>query len=195
MTKCAVIVGHTEKRPGAYSEALKKAEYAWNKDLATRISWLGGPVRIALFFRDGVGVAGAYKQAGEWGAHAAVELHFNASSNSSASGTETLYISELGKKLAEAIQAKMVKALELPDRGAKKPWQGRGEASLTALPVPSVIVEPFFGSNTDDAASAEERKQDLAEAIYSGVCDFFGLEWPAISIPVAKSDPDGPGVA
>lgn len=189
MPKCAMIVGHTQRSQGAYSETLNMAEYPWNKDLAMRFLQMWGPLTVRVFYRDGIGVSGAYKQADQWGADVAVELHFNSSADPSASGTETLYISDEGRKLASAIQPRMVAALGLRDRGVKRPWQGRGEASLTAISAPTVILEPFFGSNPGDALRAREHKQELAKAIYGGLCTYFGLEWPR-SGPLDGEDGD-----
>lgn len=166
--KLAIVVGHTLKSQGAYSPTLAQTERLWNAELAARIKDLA-PAEVAVFLRDGHGVAGAYAQAKAWGAEAVVELHFNSAADRQAQGTETLYAQPGSRRLAEALQRHLVAALGLRDRGAKPPWQGRGEASLTALPgVPSVIVEPFFGSNPDDCAVARSRRAQLAAAILAG---------------------------
>lgn len=164
--KIAIVIGHTKKSPGAFSPHLKTHEYDWNTDLAISIQCLSRDVGI--FRRDFHGVPGAYAQAQAWGADKVIELHFNAAGEG-ATGTETLYVTDISKPLALAVQKEMVSVLEMRDRGAKLPWQDRGRASLTALPgVPSIIVEPFFGSNAADCARASERKSDLARAILRG---------------------------
>ncbi len=165
--KLAVVVGHTQARPGARAVApIGEHEYVWNTDLAQRMKThadtTGQP--LAVCFRDDGGIAGAYGRAGDWGAEAVIELHFN-SATPAASGTETILETDQSRDLAQAVQAAMVSTLGLRDRGVKPPWQGRGRASLTALPVPSVIVEPFFRSNAIDAATAEANKDALAAAL------------------------------
>jgi len=166
--KLAIVIGHTRKSPGAFSPHLQQSEYDFNTDIAIRILALAGE-HVGVFRRDGHGVAGAYAQAKAWGATAVVELHFNSSANPEAHGTETLWKTPVSETLARSVQAAMVRALDLKHRGAKLPWQGRGEASLTALPnIPSIIVEPFFGSNPTDCARVSERKDQLARAILEG---------------------------
>jgi len=165
--KLAVVVGHTKRSPGAYGqEPVGRNEYYWNSDLAARMKDQGPAHGLSLevFFRDNGGVAGAYSRARDWGADGAIELHFNAATPA-ASGTETIVVTEVSKPLARAVQEAMVEALDLRDRGVKEPWQGRGHGSLTQLEVPSVLIEPFFGSNTGDCARAEERKDRLATAL------------------------------
>lgn len=177
--KCAIIVGHTWRSPGAFSQALGSSEYPWNERLALRILTAalaqGRGNDFAVFRRDGGGVPAAYAAAKAWGDRpgekfGTIELHFNAAA-AAAIGTETLYSRPESKALAEAVQASMVAALGTKSRGAKPPWQGRGEASLSQLPgVPSVIVEPFFGSSPVDAAEVDEvtEQEALAAAIVAG---------------------------
>lgn len=173
----AVVVGHTWRSPGAFSPTLDQHEHAFNCALAARIAAadLG---RIGVFYRDGHGVAGAYAAAKAWGQRPGVsfgvlELHFNSAANVDATGTETLYRQPDSKPFAQAVQQGMVAALGLRDRGAKLPWQNRGDASLTALPgVPSIIVEPFFGSNPADCDRARARTLALAFNLAN-----FSLGW------------------
>jgi N-acetylmuramoyl-L-alanine amidase len=95
-----------------------------------------------------------------------LSLHFNCA-DGTATGTETLYFgrSRVSRAFAEKVQAAMVKALGLPDRGAKGITQGRGVALLRNTKAPCLILEPFFGDNPNDLARARERLGDLAEEI------------------------------
>jgi N-acetylmuramoyl-L-alanine amidase len=165
--KLAVVVGHTKRSPGAFGEEpVGQNEYYWNRSLAALMKDHAAAQALALevFFRDNGGIAGAYSRAGEWGADGCIELHFNAATPA-ASGTETIVVSEISKPLAEAVQGAMVETLGLRDRGVKEPWEGRGRHSLTQLPVPSVLIEPFFGSNPGDCHRADEQKDRLAAAL------------------------------
>ena len=162
--KLALVVGHTARSPGAYSRFMGESEYFWNQDLANRIK-RHSDITVGIFYRDVGGIAGAYKRVKEWGPPAAViELHFNAATPA-ATGTETIYVTGRSRPFAEAIQAAMVSVLKLRDRGIKKPYQGRGNQSLTSVPIPSIIIEPFFGSNNGDANAAQGNKEKLGKAI------------------------------
>lgn len=175
-TPVAVIVGHSAKSPGAYGKPpIDTNEYQWNKDLAARMASLA-PARgldLHVLTRDNGGVVAAYTQAAQLGAVAIVELHFNAATSPTATGTETIYDAPHDIPLAKLCQAAMVKALGLADRGIQTPWEGRGEANDDAAQhIPSVIVEPFFGSNAADCQRAHERKAQLAVALTDALAEF-----------------------
>lgn len=180
--RLAIVVGHTRLSPGAHCPLLNEYEYGFNKRLALMMQGYADErpedVVMRVFFRDGVGVAGAYAQAADWGCHASLELHFNSSANPVANGTETLFAphSSRGRALAESVQQHMVAALGLRDRGAHEPWQGRGMASLTALSVPAIITEAFFGSNNDDALKASRLQRALGEAIVQGAVEWWAQD-------------------
>lgn len=180
--KLAIIIGHTWRSPGAYSAALGRSEYPFNEVVAGYVLAAaldaGRGNDVAIFRRDGGGIPAAYAAAKAWGMRdgekfATIEIHFNSAGDPSAQGTETLYVSEISRPLAESVQREMVSFLKLKDRGAKHPWQGRGEASLTAIPgVPQILVEPFFGSSNPDRGpdlvdDADEQRA-LAKAILRG---------------------------
>lgn len=165
--KLAVIVGHTQRSPGAFGEApINKNEYFWNAELAESMQNHATDLNltVGVFYRDEGGIAGAYSRAGEWGAQACIELHFNAATVA-ASGTETIVVTEQSKPFAKAVHAAMVETLNLRDRGVKAPWGARGQKSLTQLEVPSIIVEPFFGTNPGDCECAQEKKEALARSL------------------------------
>jgi hypothetical protein len=165
--KLAVVVGHTKRSPGAFGqEPIGQNEYYWNSGLAALMKdhAAAHALAVEVFYRDNGGIAGAYSRAGEWGADGCIELHFNAATPA-ASGTETIVVTKISKPLADAVQGAMVQTLDLRNRGVKEPWEGRGRQSLTRLPVPSVLVEPFFGSNPADCHRADEQKDRLAAAL------------------------------
>jgi len=181
--KLAIVVGHTAKSPGARAALpIDQHEYEWNKDLAQRMAKAaatarGAPdVAVEIFLRDRVGIAGAYANAKAWGADGAMELHFNAATPA-ASGTETLFHTDVSRWLAEAVHGATLRALGLRDRGVKTPAQasgGRGERNLSQMGArPSILTEPFFGSNPGDAAIAHECKDALAAAQVSAALDYL----------------------
>ena len=175
--KLAVIVGHTRARPGAIAVApINEHEYPWDTDLAKQMKDHADStgVPLEIFFRDSVGIAGAYRQAANFGASTVIELHFNSFEDPSATGTETLWSTAPSESFAESIQRAMVQALGLRDRKTKRRTSGRGHKSLAQLPdTPSIIVEPFFGSNASDASAAHDRKNKLARALVDAAKNFM----------------------
>lgn len=183
--KLGIVVGHTNLDKGAASPHLGQQEYTWNSDLAQRIVALNSPIGRKVFFRDGVGVAGAYAAADAWGAKLTVELHFNSAHLHTATGTGVLYLagSQRGRRFAGFLYARINAVLGLGEwpkgtGGVVTPYQAsgaqmRGQRSLTAGRAPATLIEPFFGSNPNDCARAQARKDDLAAAILAAAADFF----------------------
>lgn len=169
MVKLALVVGHTKSSPGAFAVApISAFEYAWNSDLAKmiidHITTLDD-AEAQVFCRDRGGIVGAYREVIDWGADAAMELHFNAA-GPNATGSETLYCTAVSRPLALAVQDATVSVLGLRDRGVKTPQEatgGRGERNLRQMGSrPSILTEPFFGSNASDAKAADDYKPMLA---------------------------------
>jgi N-acetylmuramoyl-L-alanine amidase len=181
--KLAIVVGHTKNKQGAFSQTLNSSEYPWNTDLANRIAAAAvAPLETKIFFRDGVGIDGAYAAADAWGSEAAIELHFNSSDSAHSTGTGVLYLSPRGKQLATLLCQEMMNVLALPawprgTDGVVTPLEAsgverRGESSLKAGRAPAALIEPFFGSNKDDCAKAAANKAGLARAIVAAVNRF-----------------------
>ena len=86
--RLAVIVGHSEARPGAAGlPPLGAREYVWNRGLAgfmESASRRHEELALRVFTRDRGGLRGAYGRAGDWQADAAIELHFNAAASAEA---------------------------------------------------------------------------------------------------------------
>jgi len=167
----AIVVGHTSRSPGADGVVpISQNEYPWNKDLAQKIynRCVASGVEAKIFFRDGIGISGAYRQVAKWGATCVAELHFN-SFNGRAHGTETLYDEDVNtgsEAWAQRLQDEMLSALGLHDRGLKERDTGdRGYASVSALDIPSALIEPFFGDNPSEARIGNAKKDELAEAV------------------------------
>ena len=175
--KLAIVVGHTRERPGALGgPPIGTFEYPWNTELAAQMSAAAAtlPIQVRTFFRDGVGVAGAYGEAQTWGADASLELHFNSFSSPSATGTETIVGNQRGaKEFGEQVQRAMLDVLGLRSRGVKKPVDGRGAQNVGVLSKPSILLEPFFGSNPGDAAAGAARKGEYARAVMSAASDWL----------------------
>ena len=88
----------------------------------------------------------------------------------------------MARAWARALQDKLVKLYgrtRKQDRGLKDAnVEGRGVASLTNEVQPSALIEPFFGSNWEDAELGIARKDGLAAAVVDAFASFVGL--PAI---------------
>lgn len=187
--KIAIGVGHSRKIKnridgGAVSvEGVNEWEY--NRELAEKVEQelelLGHQVAIWDSY-EGDGYESSMRwladEIEEWGADAAIELHFNAATPD-AHGHEWLYwhSSDLGMLLAASVNAKMID--EIPDlriRGIKPKRSGdRGSAFLRFTHCPALITEPFFGSNGDDWQIAVSQKADIARVIADGVDQWAGL--------------------
>lgn len=106
-------------------------------------------------------------------------IHFNAyrSKWGNHGGIETLYnpISKNGKKLAQEVQSKMVKATGLRDRGIK-PRKNLAELNRTKMP--AIIVECGFMDNLEEANLMlnEAYHETCAQAILEGINSYFGVE-------------------
>ncbi|ACJ34958.1 N-acetylmuramoyl-L-alanine amidase [Anoxybacillus flavithermus] len=106
-----------------------------------------------------------------------VSIHTNSATNTSAKGAEVFYDSstnpngEESKKLAQYIQAEIVRMANMVDRGVKN----SGLYVLRNNSVTSVLVELGFISNAEDRAklTSPEYQNLYAEAIYQGIVKYY----------------------
>ncbi|NNJ67894.1 MAG: N-acetylmuramoyl-L-alanine amidase [Boseongicola sp.] len=169
-----IVVGHMKSAQGAFATSpINASEYEWNSHLAGLIlaECAARNVEAQVFYRDGVGISGAYKQVDAYGATCVLELHFNAAKGN-ARGTETLYdgdTNKMSESWANALQVAMVDVYGRTgsaDRGLKERDPGdRGYKSLSSSDIPSALIEPFFGDHPGDAHLGHETKKALAAAI------------------------------
>lgn len=168
--KLVINIGHGGKDPGAVNKELGVTENQFNRQLGVTIKQLW-PYYVRLIEQDDAGLNQLVRDINTMEPDLVVSLHCNAAEAKTATGTETLYwpTSVKGKRLAECVQARMVKALGLADRGVKP---RDNLAILRGTKCPAIIVEPFFISN-----GADYKKVDidaLAKAILLGVSDYVG---------------------
>jgi N-acetylmuramoyl-L-alanine amidase len=169
--RLAIIVGHSERNSGARALApINQSEYPFNKNLALRMEQAASErgITTRTFFRDNIGMRGAYQAAAAFQPLAIIELHFNAAS-SRARGSETLCceLQPDSRRLAEEVQQAMVRVFERTgsaNRGVKVLTSGdRGYGNVSAAPdIPTVLVEPFFGSNELECGLVQNRIEDYA---------------------------------
>lgn len=176
--RLAIIVGHDNKSKGAKLNGYDLYEYDyWSEvaEICTKIAAEKG-LEIMVFKRDSIGIEGAYKLANKYinGEGLIIELHFNAY-NEKISGCEVLYNDEFDdrgfneKEIADIFLRSLCHATNVtyPSRGLKyRSRNERGWYSLSRTTTcPSILIEPFFGDNKDQAAHAFKNKDQMAEAI------------------------------
>lgn len=163
--RVALVVGHSEKSPGATSQC-GVSEFEYNNDLAHRIKarLLDDIENIIVYrkkYRD------LPRHINQLKPDYVLCLHCNAF-NTRASGTEVLYYhrSPRGEQIASCLQTRIVATLGLPDRGIKsRTVEDRGGFVLKYTKAPCVILEPFFIDNTFDFKIGTKSKDKLAKSI------------------------------
>lgn len=99
-----------------------------------------------------------------------ISVHFNAF-NTYAKGTETLYKSFNGQRLANSIQSRLIRALPtLLDRGVK---QRDDLFVLNATEAVAALVELCFIDNVDDLAQYKANKERIIKAVANGIIDYL----------------------
>ena len=99
-----------------------------------------------------------------------VSLHCNASPGRNARGTETLYYSEQGRLLGEAVQKKILSKVPTIDRGCK---ERQGLYVLRRTVMTTILVELAFIDNNDDLELLENDMPAFAGAIAAGIDEYF----------------------
>jgi N-acetylmuramoyl-L-alanine amidase len=170
--RIAIVIGHNAKAQGTTRVTDGVTENAWAALLADEIQNLN-PEQVRVFRRPPKpypdDVKAAYAEVDAWGADVSCELHVNSADTPDATGTETLYATNAGKAVAVKVQAQMVSALGLRDRGLVHRATGNGSTSLLIGKAPAVMTEPYFASNPGDCRRADERFVTLARGIFLGL--------------------------
>lgn len=182
----AICVGHSRAVDmGASSFDIETTEWDYNlrvaKAMKERLDELGVPSMIVCEYQgenyfDAMEWLGTFLKAKK--VKAAIELHFN-SASASAHGSEMLHWhrSSKGKELAECLQEVVVNEFKTRDRGIKpRTKQERGSKFLRVTPCPSVIAEPFFGSNMDDWNQFKLSHDSLGVTLANGFNNYYKHE-------------------
>jgi len=179
--KIAITVGHSFKSGGAVGSA-GLSEWNFNNQLALDVYMqLDNPTLYRVFYRDELRYIPAmnklHKEIDEWGAKIDIEMHFNASRNKDAEGSEVLYRSQRGKIVAQIIQNKIVQNLVgTVNRGVKQRLTGRGSYGLKIGKSISVIVEPFFAEEQRFFDYKSENYKNLVSAYVEAIQELQTLE-------------------
>lgn len=153
--KYAIIVGHANDAMGQCSDNNIPCEWLYNMrvalelidiaDLYTHETYRNGYTSMVKRTASRVN-KGNYK--------VVLSLHYNSFHLDSANGTEVLYHenSALGKKYAEDMANRISEHFGTRNRGAKPLSKGdRGFGEVNYTKPPTILLEPFFGSNEGDA--------------------------------------------
>jgi N-acetylmuramoyl-L-alanine amidase len=106
------------------------------------------------------------------GSDAAVELHTNAHTNTTATGVEVVSL-PAQRELARTIARRIAHVLELPVRGAGG-WIDQAQTArgrLGFVRAGGLVVEVFFLSNPQDLAKFQARKWLVASAIATAMTE------------------------
>jgi N-acetylmuramoyl-L-alanine amidase len=178
--KLALIVGHTEKAPGA-SMATGGSEYDYNKRIANLcaeyVKENNLNLDLKIVYRDQIGLRGAYDRVASLNVDACIELHFNAF-NKQVTGTETLCSPKpMDKEFAAILHEKICRVFHRDNdsRGVKIIPRGAngGFAVYSLGDIPNCLVEPFFGDVLEEANMALAKEKEYAESLVLGTAQFF----------------------
>eukprot|EP00112_Aurelia_sp_Birch-Aquarium-sp1_P002843 Seg13155.1 transcript_id=Seg13155.1/GoldUCD/mRNA.D3Y31 product="hypothetical protein" protein_id=Seg13155.1/GoldUCD/D3Y31 len=171
--RVGIIIGHRPSAKGAKNAKAGVYEFDYWNDFAKKLEKClkqRGEIEPVLIYRgDHRGSYGVLPDlVDRKRCDFLVSLHANAY-NGKASGSEMLYCSKNGKKLALRLMAAS-SVLGLKHRGVKwRDEEHRGGHLLWNTKAPCVISEPFFIDNDHDYAVAVRRKTDLVIAYASNL--------------------------
>lgn len=152
--KIAAVIGHSAESPGKYSRLIHQSEFFYNKEVASYLR------NIDVYERpEGDGYKTQMRKLAEQlrphNYDLIIELHFNAfdnEDNGKGHGVET--VSYPGNEKTEAWGKEYCRMVSNHycnyNRGSKKATEGgRGWWFLHYMPAHAIIVEPFFGDESE----------------------------------------------
>ncbi|WP_194174761.1 N-acetylmuramoyl-L-alanine amidase [Desulfofundulus thermobenzoicus] len=186
-TLIAVDAGHGGEDPGAIGNGLQEKDITLKlaRRLADMLSAKGARPLLTRSDDSTVGLYDRPQMANQAGADLFVSIHINANTDASVRGTATYILSPAGggdparreesRKLAEKIQANLVKNLGLEDDGVRE----ANFAVLRESTMPAVLVEVAFISNPQEAAllNQESFREKACQAIFQGIVDYLTGRW------------------
>ena len=185
MRKICLIIGHGQhkqnlkgewyREPGAVSQDKKYCEFKYNSELVQKIADRLKEEYDILIENRGYNSIEDTSKINTFNPELIISFHCNAA-NTTASGTEAIYHpgSTQGKKLATIVSENVSKALELKNRGAKEPFDGRGSGLLSRTKAPCIISEGFFIDNNSDLKKGLDGIDKYVLAIEKSIHEFLG---------------------
>lgn len=184
--KIYIDQGHNPENPnaGAEGNGLREQDltYRIGKDLEAMIN--ANPQLEARVSRpspdtklgtsNATSLAARVQDANRWGANYFISLHANASTATSASGTEG-YVFALGTAaaaLSEDIVQGITEATGLRDRGV---FARPSLYVLRRTAMPATLIELGYITNPNDARLMNDNPQLFARGIYNGIVRYLNL--------------------
>ena len=161
MEKIALIIGHNARSKGAFS-MIVGSEFTYWKNIAEKIKG-EIPELVDVYERKSstnyvVEMKEVLKELNKNDYKFCLELHFNSSLSPSAKGCECLvyYKNDKAKKLAIDLMARLQSKFKSTVRGNRglievQDSNTRGGYGICNSKDTYILIEPFFGSNIDEA--------------------------------------------
>lgn len=183
MIKIFIDQGHNPENPnaGAEGNGLKEQDINYEVGVLTAARFnsdsrfeakLSRPTPNTILGTDNyTSLKARVDEANSWGANWFISIHANASTSSSASGTESYVYSAASRAygLGEAISAAIAADTGLADRGV---FIRPTLYVLRKTAMPAVLVELGFITNSRDAFLMSERPSLFAQGIYEGTAAY-----------------------
>lgn len=168
-----VDAGHGGGDPGAIGNDLIEKDLTLKTVLElSRILRSAGAKVFMTRKRDvKIELAQVAEMANRSGADVFVSVHYNFIENPGKKGTETYYCTDRSQKLAAAVHRAMLNGIHREDRGVR-------QAKFYVIhhtSMPSILVEPLYLSNYEDASYAKRGGfcKEIAQDIANGVKEYF----------------------
>nr|DAR63266.1 MAG TPA: Cell wall hydrolase autolysin [Caudoviricetes sp.] len=177
--KICIIIGHGGSDTGAVSQDRKVTELAYNTEIAEKLAKVLEEQGYENFIHNrGYARIENTTFINSQNPDLVISLHCNSSDNLTATGTEAIHFpnSKNGIRFATILSKNVSEALGVRNRGAKEPYQGRGDGLLRRLKAPAVISEPFFININSDLKLGLERKNEYIEAILKSINEYFEIK-------------------
>lgn len=184
--KLYIDQGHNPENPnaGAEGNGLREQDLVYQIGIELAELLMGNPnfeVRLSrptpetsLGETNAQSLAARVNDANAWGADFFISLHANASTITSASGSEAFVYSAASPayELSEEILESLSEATGLADRGV---FVRPSLYVLRRTEMPSTLLELGFITNQGDASLMQNSPELFAEGIYNGIVDYFGV--------------------
>lgn len=154
--KTAIVIGHHEKSKGAYSKYFGVREWDFYNEVCKYLK------NVSIFYHN-TEISGYTSRIKDTASRInrgnfdlVIEMHFNSAVHDSANGCETLYYyrSEKSKQFALTFSNLITSRTGIKSRNgglkALSNRNDRGFASVYYTKSPTILIEPFFGNNTED---------------------------------------------
>ncbi|OED36619.1 hypothetical protein AB832_05565 [Flavobacteriaceae bacterium (ex Bugula neritina AB1)] len=164
--KVAVVIGHHLRSKGAYSKHLKVSEWDFYNKVVDLMRTCPDVYRHNTLIPGYTSrIKNTALQLNKQNYDLVISLHFNAAGDARANGCETLYYfsSKRGKDYAKAFSDKVHEWTNIKVRNgglkALTNKKDRGFAMVYYPKAPTILIEPFFGTNYQDCARIEDAEK------------------------------------